>query len=165
MTRERRAIDTTTASTSSFSLFLSVFFFTGIALYISRYLFSRRSPSSRRDGHAIFRDVVRRSVNWLKCTEISKSRDVGGEKGAILSTWLETCKFLAKVGQTLRVGSISTVDFFLRLVIYSVAAGKFRTVTREPRGGAKVGKRERGKLVSPSIRRENLLGRCTCNAR
>lgn len=133
MTRERRAIDTTTASTSSLSLSLalSVFFFTGIALYLSRLFLAPISVVETRRTRdrrpiLIFRDVVRRSVNWLKCTEISKSQDVGGEKGAILSTWLETCKFLAKVGQTSRVGSVSTVDFFLHLVIYSAAAGNFR---------------------------------------
>lgn len=121
MTRERRAIDTTTASISSLSLSLAL-----ISVVETRR--TRDHPPI-----LIFRDVVRRSVNWLKCTELRKPQDVGEKKGAILSTWLETCEFLAKVEQTLRVGSVSTVDFFLRLVIYSVAPGKFRTVAREPR--------------------------------
>lgn len=121
MTRERRAIDTTTtASTSSLSVFFhhrdrSISFET-----LSRADLRRRARSPA-DSHLSRRRA--RSVNWLKCVEISK----------ILSTWLETCKFLAKVGQTLRVGSVSTVDFFLHLVIYSAAPGKFRTVAREPR--------------------------------
>lgn len=144
MTRERRAIDTTTASTSSLSLAL-------ISVVETR-------RTRDRPPILIFRDVVRRSVNWLKCREIRKPQDVGEKKGAILSTWLETCKFLAKVEQTLRVGSVSTVDFFLRLVIYLFGSptGSF---VRLPAS------LDRAKLVSPSTRRENLLGRCTCNAR
>lgn len=143
MTRERRAIDTTTASISSLSLAL-------ISVVETR-------RTRDRPPILIFRDVVRRSVNWLKCTEIRKPQDVGEKKGAILSTWLETCEFLAKVEQTLRVSARYPRSTFSSALLF----------IRQPRGSfvRLPASLDGAKLVSPSTRRENLLGRCTCNAR